>query len=177
MFLLWDNCPDVEIGPLLQFPHLPRAGPVLLTTPDTPLVSLSYRVFLGLCILFCWSGTPVCFQLVFWMHFCLWGCVPDVSVERDVLHIHLLLCHLVLSLELSSKYYKLLFIFFKDTVVGIYFPYCRMILKFWTTVFKFYCLILCCNMYPVNIVELTDALKCITLWWIFLYICVLPRWH
>ena len=25
------NCPDVEIGPLLQFPHLPRAGPVLLT--------------------------------------------------------------------------------------------------------------------------------------------------
>ena len=26
-----DNCPDVGIRPLLQFPHLPRAGPVLLT--------------------------------------------------------------------------------------------------------------------------------------------------
>ena len=26
-----DNCPNVGIGPLLQFPHPPRAGPVLLT--------------------------------------------------------------------------------------------------------------------------------------------------
>ena len=26
-----DNCPNVEIRPLLQFPHLLRAGPVLLT--------------------------------------------------------------------------------------------------------------------------------------------------
>ena len=26
-----DNCPDVGIGPLLQFPHPQRAGPVLLT--------------------------------------------------------------------------------------------------------------------------------------------------
>ena len=26
-----DNCPDVGIGPLLQFPHWLRAGPVLLT--------------------------------------------------------------------------------------------------------------------------------------------------
>ena len=26
-----DNCPDVGIGPLLQFPHPPRAGPFLLT--------------------------------------------------------------------------------------------------------------------------------------------------
>ena len=26
-----DNCPDVGVGPLVQFPHPPRAGPVLLT--------------------------------------------------------------------------------------------------------------------------------------------------
>ena len=26
-----DNCPDVGIRPLLQFPHPPRAGPILLT--------------------------------------------------------------------------------------------------------------------------------------------------
>ena len=26
-----DNCPDVGIRPPLQFPHLPRAGPILLT--------------------------------------------------------------------------------------------------------------------------------------------------
>ena len=31
-----DNCPDVGIGPLLQFPHPPRAGPVLLTLPFFP---------------------------------------------------------------------------------------------------------------------------------------------
>ena len=39
-----DNCPDVGIGPLLQFPHLPRAGPALLTLPFPHLVPSSYRV-------------------------------------------------------------------------------------------------------------------------------------
>ena len=39
-----DNCPDVGIGPLLQFPHLPRAGPALLTLLFFPLVPSSYRV-------------------------------------------------------------------------------------------------------------------------------------
>ena len=32
------------------------------------------------------------------MHFCVWRCIPYVSVERDVLHVHLLLCHFVLYL-------------------------------------------------------------------------------
>ena len=49
-------------------------------------------------ILFHRSGTPVGSQLVFHMHFCVWRCIPDVSVERDVLHVHLLLCQLVLSI-------------------------------------------------------------------------------
>ena len=31
-----DNCPDVVIRPLLQFPHPPRVGPVLLTFPFSP---------------------------------------------------------------------------------------------------------------------------------------------
>ena len=39
-----ENCPDVGIRPLLQFPHLPRAGPVLLTLLFFPLVPSSYRV-------------------------------------------------------------------------------------------------------------------------------------
>ena len=39
-----DNCPDVGMGPLLQFPHPPRAGPVLLTLLFFPLVPSSYRV-------------------------------------------------------------------------------------------------------------------------------------
>ena len=39
-----DNCPDVGIRPLLQFPYPPRAGPVLLTLLFFPLVPSSYRV-------------------------------------------------------------------------------------------------------------------------------------
>ena len=35
------------------------------------------------------------------MHFCVLSCIPDVSVEGDVLHIRLLLCHLVFSLQYS----------------------------------------------------------------------------
>ena len=42
-----DNCPDVGIGLLLQFPHPLMAGPVLLTLLFSPLVPSSYRVFLG----------------------------------------------------------------------------------------------------------------------------------
>ena len=39
-----DSCPAVGIRPLLQFPHLQRAGPVLLTLLFLPLVPSSYRV-------------------------------------------------------------------------------------------------------------------------------------
>ena len=42
-----DSCPNVGIGPLLQFPHLLRAGPVLLTLLFFPLVPLSYWVLHG----------------------------------------------------------------------------------------------------------------------------------
>ena len=42
-----DNCPDVRIGPLLQSPHLPRAGPVLLTLLFFPLVPSSSGVLCG----------------------------------------------------------------------------------------------------------------------------------
>ena len=37
---------------------------------------------------FCPLSAGVC------MHFCIWRCIPDVSMERDLLHVHLLLCHL-----------------------------------------------------------------------------------
>ena len=42
-----DNCLDVGIGPLLQFPHPLKAGPVLLTLLFFPLVPSSYQVFCG----------------------------------------------------------------------------------------------------------------------------------
>ena len=50
-----------------------------------PPSSLSYWVLCA-SILFLWSGTPVHSQLVSCMHFCVWRCIPHVSVERDVLH-------------------------------------------------------------------------------------------
>ena len=37
-----DSCPSVVIGPLLQFPHLLRAGPVLITLLFFPLVPSFY---------------------------------------------------------------------------------------------------------------------------------------
>ena len=42
-----DNCPSVQIGPLLQFPHRPRAGTTILTLLCFPLVRFSYRVLRG----------------------------------------------------------------------------------------------------------------------------------
>ena len=39
-----DNWPNVEIRPLLQFPHLLRAGPVLLTVLFSLLIPLFYQV-------------------------------------------------------------------------------------------------------------------------------------
>ena len=37
-----DNCPSVGIGPLLQFPPLPRAGPVLELVPPNSFVLPSF---------------------------------------------------------------------------------------------------------------------------------------
>ena len=42
-----DSCPNVEIGPLLQFPHPLRAGPVLIIHLSLPLVPSSYEVLRG----------------------------------------------------------------------------------------------------------------------------------
>ena len=47
MFLLWLRCPDVGMGPPLQFPRPPRAGPVLPTLLFLPLVPSSYWVLCG----------------------------------------------------------------------------------------------------------------------------------
>ena len=91
-----DNCPSEGIRPLLQFPHLPNAGPVPLTLLCFPLVPLSYRVLHGSVYSFllirysCLPSAGVLHALR-----CL-RCILDVLVERDVLHIHLF-SHLVLS--------------------------------------------------------------------------------
>ena len=88
------------IGPLLQFPHLLRAGPVLLTLLFFPLVPSSYRVLCGAIYYFslvrysCPLSAGVLHALLC-LKVCSW-CI----MERDVLHIHLLLHHLVLSTSL-----------------------------------------------------------------------------
>ena len=62
-----NNCPDMGIRPLLQFPHLSRAGPVLLTLLFFPLVPSSYQqtwlyIFLstGQVLLFTLKGCSAC---------------------------------------------------------------------------------------------------------------------
>ena len=49
-------------------------------------------------ILFHWLAPPVLSHLMFCMHYCVWRYIPVLSVERDVLHIHLLLHHLFLPI-------------------------------------------------------------------------------
>ena len=66
-----DNCPTVGIGLLLHFPHLPSAGPVLLTLLFFPQFLHPTEFCVVLYILLHCSGTPVCSQLVFRMHFCV----------------------------------------------------------------------------------------------------------
>ena len=50
------------IRSLLQFPHLPRAGPVLLTLLFIPLVPSSYRVLCGSIYSFPREGNGTLFQ-------------------------------------------------------------------------------------------------------------------
>ena len=47
-----ENCSRVGIGPLLQFTHSVRAGPVLLTLLFFPLVPSSYQVLCGSVLFF-----------------------------------------------------------------------------------------------------------------------------
>ena len=47
MFLVWLSCPLSRTGSLFQLPHLPLAGPVLLTLLFFPLVPSSYQVLRG----------------------------------------------------------------------------------------------------------------------------------
>ena len=89
------NCPDVGIGPLLQFPHLPRAGPLLTTLLFCPLVPSSYGVLHG--SIFFPTG-QVLLSTLSWCSACT-SVSEGVSLMypwREMYYIHLLLWHLVL---------------------------------------------------------------------------------
>ena len=90
-----DNFPAVEIGPLLLFPHLLRAGRTLLTLLFFSLVPSSYRILCGSTYSFlvvrysCPLSAGILHALL-----CLRiysGCIQG---ERYI-HVHLFLHHLV----------------------------------------------------------------------------------
>ena len=80
-----DCCPDVGIGPLLQFPYPLKAGPVLVTLLFFPLVPSSYQVLRGSiysfplvrysCLLTVVLHALLCLKVYFW---CIHGerCTP-----------------------------------------------------------------------------------------------------
>ena len=63
-----DNCPDVGIRPLLQFPHPLRAGPVLLTLPFFPPSSFVLLSFVWVCLFF--SAGQVLLSTLSWCSAC-----------------------------------------------------------------------------------------------------------
>ena len=74
-----DNCPDVGIGPLLQFPHPLRAGPVPLTLPFSPSSSFILLSFVWVFIFF--SAGQVLWFALSW-------CSPCTSVSEGVFLIY-----------------------------------------------------------------------------------------
>ena len=98
MFLLWliqlPQCGD-RTSASVPPPAEGRSGP-----NKTSVFSSSFLHPMEFCvvlyILFHWSGTPVHPEMVFCMLFCDWRCIPNASMKRDVLHVHLLLHRLVL---------------------------------------------------------------------------------
>ena len=100
-----DSCrDDVGSGPLVQFPHPLRAGPVLLTLLFFPLVPCPTEFCV---VLFFSAGQGLLSALSSW-------CPACTSVSEGVFlmypwremssMVHLLLCHLVLCNELFNEY-------------------------------------------------------------------------
>ena len=81
--------PVWRLDPCFSSLHPLRAGPVLLTLLFFPLVPLSYQVFHGYMYSFPLARSSCLLSAGFCMHFCVWRCILDVSMERDVLHTHL----------------------------------------------------------------------------------------
>ena len=96
------------MAPLFQFLHPMRADPVLLTLllppPPHPPPQFFHSIefFMVLYVLFHRPGTPVCFQLMFWLLFYVWRCMPDVHGEMYSISTYcptILLSHLTMVLK------------------------------------------------------------------------------
>ena len=96
-------CPDVENPSLLQLPHPVGAGLVPLTLLlFFPSFLCPTGFYVYLCIPFWWLRTPASSELVL-CEICVWRWILEAAVERDVLYIHLILCHLVSLLYAYEK--------------------------------------------------------------------------
>ena len=88
------RCGDLTLASVSPLPRCrcsPAHSPCTTPSPHTSFIlprSSWFYIF--------FSGTLACSQLVFCKILCIWKCISDVSMERDMLNIHLLLCHLVL---------------------------------------------------------------------------------
>ena len=98
MLLLWFRqlpwCGD-RTPAVVPLPTEGRSSPS--NTPVSPPSSFILPSFVWFYIFFSMSGTPLHSQMVFCRNVCVWRCTSDLSVERDVLHVHLLLSLLILS--------------------------------------------------------------------------------
>ena len=105
-----NNCCDVGIRPLLQFPQPLRTGPVVLTLLASPLLPSFYQVLCGsiysfLVIRYSWLLSAGILQTLLFLKVYSW-----LSMERDVFHVHLHLHHLVFITSLF--FVSVLFLFF-----------------------------------------------------------------
>ena len=64
--------------------------PVPLALCFFTILPLSYQVLHGSIYTFLVVRNSCPFSAVFCKIFCVWRCIPDVSMERDVLQVHLL---------------------------------------------------------------------------------------
>ena len=99
-----DNCPDVRISPLLQFPYPPRAGPVPLVFPPSSFILQSFVWFYTffstgqvlLAALSCCSACTSVSEGEFLMY--LWSEMYPMSSSTILLSLCFLICCLGLSM-------------------------------------------------------------------------------
>ena len=117
-----DSSPDVGIGPLLQFSHPPRAGPVLVTLLFFPLVPSSYWVLhdsvysypLVRCSCLLSAGVlcaPLCLKVCSW---CIHGEMYSTSTSSSTILFSLFLFSFW-HMYICNFFFKFFFVFLNST--------------------------------------------------------------
>ena len=110
-----NNCPIVGTGPLLQLPHPPRAGAVLLTLPFCPLLPSSYRVLH--CSIYSFLGVR-------------YSCPLSAGVLQALLFDDAFLMYLWREMYSTSSYSTILFSLQRYSLKGEYFQIHGLICSF-----------------------------------------------